>query len=236
MDISYNGQSSKIQIPGVKPYDFQPYESNGGSIVAIAGNGFAVIAADTRLSSDYTIHTRNQNKLFPLTAKTVLGSTGCWSDTLALTSLVQIRTKMYEQEHMKIMSTEAAAHMLSILMYSRRFFPYYVSNILVGLDIENNGVVYSYDPIGHCEKSMYKASGSAGSLLQPVLDSLIGAKNVVAQKCSPFIDFNKERAVSIASDAFISAAERDIYTGDTAAVNIITKDGCEVRELNLRKD
>uniref|UniRef100_A0A1B0BG92 Proteasome subunit beta n=1 Tax=Glossina palpalis gambiensis TaxID=67801 RepID=A0A1B0BG92_9MUSC len=235
MDISYNNQSSKIQIPDVKRYDFQPYESNGGSIVAVAGDGFAVIAADTRLSSDYTIHTRNQNKLFPLTTKIVLGSTGCWSDTLALTSLVQIRMKMYEQEHMKIMPTEAAAHMLSILMYNRRFFPYYVSNILVGLDIESKGVVYSYDPIGHCEKSMYKASGSAGSLLQPVLDSQLGMKNTVPQKCSPFVEFNKERAVRVVSDAFVSAAERDIYTGDTVAIDIITQDGCERKNQFLTK-
>jgi len=95
--------------------------------------------------------------------------------------------------------------------------------------------VYSYDPIGHCEKATYRAGGTAGTLLQPVLDNQIGHKNMnLAAGEVPKLD--KERAVSVASDTFISAAERDIYTGDSVLINIITKDGIEVRQLTLRQD
>ena len=37
-------------------------------------------------------------------------------------------------------------------------------------------------------------------------------------------------------DGFISAAERDIYTGDEVVVNIITKDGVQVERFPLRRD
>ncbi|GFY39965.1 proteasome subunit beta type-1 [Trichonephila inaurata madagascariensis] len=61
-----------------KQHRFSPYESNEGSIVAIAGIDYAIIASDTRLSTGYSIYSRNQPKLFRLSNKTVLGSAGCW--------------------------------------------------------------------------------------------------------------------------------------------------------------
>ncbi|XP_068143385.1 proteasome subunit beta type-1 [Drosophila tropicalis] len=228
-------QFPDYQVPGVQHHDFSPYESNGGSIVAIAGEDFAVIAADTRLSSGYNIHTRTQNKLFKLSENSVLGSTGCWSDTLSLTGLLKVRMQMYEHTHLKVMSTDALAQMLSITMYNRRFFPYYVSNILAGVDKDGKGVVYSYDPIGHCERATYRAGGTAGPLLQPVLDNQIGYKNQnLSEDELPKLSI--ERAVAVAFDTFISAAERDIYTGDSVIINIITKDEIKSQELPLRKD
>lgn len=192
-----------------------------------------IVAADTRLSSGYSIHTRDQEKTFRLSAKTVLASTGCWCDTLSLTSLISARMQMYEHSHNKTMSTIAVAQMLSILMYNRRFFPYYVSNVLAGIDENGAGVVYGYDPIGHCEKTTYKAGGSAGALLQPVLDNQIGymnQENVVNEPIS------REKAMAVIKDTFVSAAERDIYTGDSVILNIITKDGITKETFQLRKD
>jgi 20S proteasome subunit beta 6 len=192
-----------------------------------------VIGADTRLSSGYSIHTRNQNKIFKLSDKTVLASTGCWCDTLALTSLVKVRMQMYKDQHQKDMTTSAVAQMLSILMYNRRFFPYYVSNVLAGIDANGKGVVYSYDPIGHCAAHTYRAGGSAGPLLQPVLDNQIGYKNMQNVTPEPI---PLEKAIAVLKDTFISATERDIYTGDSVVINILTKDGLRTEELQLRKD
>ena len=43
---------------------------------------------------------------------------------------------MYRHEHNKGMSTKAVAAMLSTILYYKRFFPYYVYNIIGGLDEE----------------------------------------------------------------------------------------------------
>ena len=80
---------------------------------------------------------------------------------------------MYFYDHGKVMSTPAIAQMLSTILYYKRFFPYYVSNILAGLDGDGKGVVYSYDPIGHHELTKFRAGGSAGALLQPLLDNQV---------------------------------------------------------------
>merc|ERR1712192_356460 len=124
-----------------------PDSNNGGSVVAIAGEDFCVIASDTRLSGHgYAILSREQPKLFKLSETTVLGSTGCWCDILTFCKVAQ---------------------MTATMLYGKRFFPYYISNILAGLDKDGKGVVYSYDPVGHSERCGYRAGGSAVSLLQP---------------------------------------------------------------------
>lgn len=45
---------------------FSPYTSNGGSILAIAGKDFCVVAGDTRQSEGYNIQTRYKPKVFRL--------------------------------------------------------------------------------------------------------------------------------------------------------------------------
>lgn len=45
---------------------FNPYTENGGTILAIAGADFSVIAGDTRQSEGYNIQTRYAPKVFRL--------------------------------------------------------------------------------------------------------------------------------------------------------------------------
>jgi 20S proteasome subunit beta 6 len=45
---------------------FNPYTENGGTILAIAGQDFTVIAGDTRQSEGYNIQTRYAPKVFRL--------------------------------------------------------------------------------------------------------------------------------------------------------------------------
>lgn len=45
---------------------FNPYTENGGTILAIAGADFSVIAGDTRQSEGYSIQTRYAPKVFKL--------------------------------------------------------------------------------------------------------------------------------------------------------------------------
>ncbi len=77
---------------------WSPYVDNHGSVVAVAGADFVVVASDTRLSGHgYSILTREQPKLFEMGPKTVLGATGCWCDVLTFTRLADARygtTKM----------------------------------------------------------------------------------------------------------------------------------------------
>jgi len=131
------------------------------------------------------------------------------------------------------MSCPAVAQMASIMLYQKRFFPYYVFTILGGLDTEGKGVVYSFDPVGSYERQTCRAGGSAASLIQPFLDNQVDLKNQAgAVKKLP----SMEQALKLVKDAFTSATERDIHTGDYLEIFIITKDGVKVEKHELKKD
>lgn len=222
-----------------KQHHFNPYESNGGSIISVAGPDFAVIASDSRLSEGYSILSRAQPHLYQLQSNAVIGSVGFHGDCLTFTKTLEIRLKMYEHEHNKKASTPAIAQLVSTMLYNRRFFPFYVNTVIAGINNEGEGCIYSYDPVGSYERETYRAGGSSASLLQPLLDNQLGKKNQ-----TPAFELNKtytvksskEQVINLIKDAFISAAERDIYTGDSLILNVITKDGVKEEHFPLRRD
>jgi 20S proteasome subunit beta 6 len=140
---------------------------------------------------------------------------------------------MYKHQHRKTMSCSAVAQMVSIMLYQKRFFPYYVFTILGGLDADGKGVVYSFDPVGSYERQQCRAGGSSASLIQPFLDNQVLFKNM---KNAQFRYLSLDEALKLAKDAFTSATEREIHTGDYLEIYIITKDGITVQKSDLRKD
>jgi 20S proteasome subunit beta 6 len=201
-----------------KSHQFNPYTFNGGTILAVAGEDFAVVASDSRLCEGFRIHSREVVKTYRLTEKTYLACAGFHGDVLTLTKIIEARLKMYEHEHQEVMSTSAIAAMLSTILYYRRFFPYYTYNIIGGVDDQGKGCVYSFDPVGSYEREQYRAAGTSGAILQPFLDNQIGFKN---QHNVPRDPLSVGKATTLVKDIFTSAAERDIMTGDGVQISIV---------------
>jgi 20S proteasome subunit beta 6 len=116
-----------------KQHHFNPYESNGGSVISVAGEDFAVVASDSRLSEGYSILSRAQPHLYQLQPNCVVGCVGFHGDCLTFTKNLEIRLKMYEHEHNKKASCPAIAQLVSTMLYNRRFFPFYVNTVVAGL-------------------------------------------------------------------------------------------------------
>lgn len=239
MSLSNMQSAQCAEQSGAMKHRFNPYQMNGGSLISVAGADYTIIASDTRLSEGYSILSRNSPHVYQLTPTCIIGCTGFHGDCLTFTKVLETRLKMYEYEHNKKPGCAAIAQLVSTMLYNRRFFPYYVNTIVAGLVNDGSGAIYSYDPVGSFEREVYRAVGSSSALLQPVLDSQVGLKNQSDNfelNTSYAAQVSKEKAISLVKDAFTSASERDIYTGDNLVINIITKTGIEVQHFPLRRD
>ncbi|KAJ3506017.1 hypothetical protein NMY22_g17382 [Coprinellus aureogranulatus] len=152
---------------------FNPYTENGGTILAIAGADFTVIAGDTRQSEGYSIQTRYAPKVFKLTDKAVLAVNGFAADGNMFVKKVKQRLEWYRHAHAKDMPIRSIARLIQTMLYARRFFPYYVYNILGGIEEDGTGAVYSFDPVGSYEREACRAAGAAQALVQPFLDNQV---------------------------------------------------------------
>jgi len=157
---------------------------------------------------------------------------GCWSDVSTLHKTLLTRVDMYEHDHGDAMSASALAQLLSTTLYGRRFFPYYAFNVVAGLDAKGDGVVYTYDAVGSYEQVNYAAQGAGQKLIIPLLDNLVGHRT----RLDTPPELTAEEAVKVIKEAFITAGERDIYTGDSVEIITITAAGKQSEVFKLKED
>jgi len=219
-------------MPGVtdQPVEhrFDPYTSNGGTILAIAGADFSVIAGDTRQSEGYSIQTRYAPKVFRLTDKAALATNGFAADGNVFVKRLRQRLEWYRHAHAKDMPIRAIARLIHTMLYAHRFFPYYVFNILGGVEEDGSGSVYSFDPLGSYKRETCRAAGSAQALVQPFLDNQIHFMN---QTPAPGTEFPKmlplHVVLPLVIDSFTGATERHIEVGDGLEIYIIVGKGSD---------
>ena len=154
------------------------------------------------------------------------------SDVVTLRRFLDARLTQYEHSEGTKMGTHAAAQLLSTTLYGRRFFPYYAFCMVSGMDSEGKGAVYGYDAVGSFKRDDYGCMGSGQNYIMPILDNLVGHKNRLDEKRP----LTLEETVAIMKEVFVVVAERDIYTGDSVEIKVITKDGINVEVFPLKTD
>jgi len=214
---------------------FDPYSFEGGTSAAIAGKDFVVIGGDMRMSTNgAVVQSRHLEKVFKLEGGVVLASSGFYGDLLQLVRVLRARMKVYQFTYNEKMSIHAAAEMLARTLYYKRFFPYYTSNTLAGIDPEGNGAVYRYDPVGTIERVNCDIHGAGEAFMQLFLDSQVVWMNKSESTRPPL---TIDRAKKILRDGFRAVAERETSTGDKLHL-IILAAGKPLEEevVDLRAD
>jgi len=123
------------------------------------------------------------------------------------------------------MSPQAFANMVSNLLYSKRFGPYFCEPVIAGLDGEGRPFLTGMDSLGAMETSPdIMCAGTAP-------DSLWGMCESMFRK-----DMGPEELFETVSQCLMSGVDRDALSGWGGVVYVVTKDKVVARTLKGRMD
>lgn len=192
----------------------------GAATVGITFENGVVIGAEKRVLWGYTVVSKTGKKVFPITDNIVVGSAGVSGDYQMLSSFLVAESNLFELENRRAITVNAAAQLLSNILFSRKYMPYLTQTLIGGVDSDGSHL-YSLDLAGSLIEETYAAVGTATSLVLGVLEANYRE------------DLTKEEAVQLAVKAIRSATRRDAMSGEGIDLLIVTPEGIESKHFPL---
>ncbi len=183
----------------------------GTTTLGIKCRDGVVLAAD-RKATAYYVDSRNEKKIHKINDRMSLTTAGAVGDLQFLVRMMKAEIALFELVKGPI-AVESAATLLSNVLHSNRWFPYYAQLLLGGFD--NAPMLYSLDPFGGVVSGEnFFVTGSGG----PIALGIIQSEFKEGIPC--------QEAIKIAVRCIRAARERDIYSGGIGMdITVITKDG-----------
>jgi proteasome beta subunit len=173
----------------------------GTTTVGVVCKNAVVLGADKKATMGYLVASKEVLKIVQVDDHIGMTIAGAVGDAQALQRYIQAELKLYQFNEGRRIPVSAAAHLVSNILYSRRFYPYMVQLIVGGYD-ETGPHVFSFDPTGSIqEESEYFSTGSGSVMALGVLEDKY-------QK-----DMPAEEAKKLVIRAVRAATKRDIASG-----------------------
>lgn len=199
---------------------------NGGSLIAMKGKDCVAIASDKYFGSDRSIKSSKFQRIFQFGPKTFVGLCGLATDVKTVHQRLRFRVNMYELRENRQMKPGTLAALVSSFLYEKRFGPYFIEPIIVGLDPKTDEpFIATTDLIGCLSQADdFAVTGSAAEQLFGTCETL----------WEP--NLKSDELFEVISQAIVNACDRDAVSGWGATVYIIEKDAVTVKEIKTRMD
>jgi 20S proteasome subunit beta 3 len=202
------------------------FQYNGGSVVAMCGDGCVGIAADRRYGiRQLTTVAMNAQKIFPMNDKCMVGLSGLMTDVQTVSSMLEMRHNLFALREDRPMPIDHMISMISCALYEKRFGPWFTGPVVAGLDHNNKPVISSFDLIGCSSRSeSFCISGTSE-------DELLGV-------CESFWrpGLGPDELFETLSQCLLAGLDRDCLAGWGGVVHIITPEGVTTKTLKGRMD
>jgi 20S proteasome subunit beta 3 len=132
---------------------------------------------------------------------------------------------LYNLREERDMQPKTLAHLLSQLLYEKRFGPYFTEPVVAGIDQNDKPYICSMDLLGAQELAKdFVVSGTCTENLFGMAESLWRP------------DLEPDDLFETISQCLLASVDRDAYSGWGAVVHVLTKDGLRTKHLKVRQD
>jgi proteasome beta subunit len=190
----------------------------GATTIGLVFAGGVILASEKRVTYGSMIMSKTGKKVFKITDQVGAACAGLVSDMQILTREVEAQAKLFALEAKRPMTVNAAAKVMSNVLFNRRMIPLIIQTIVGGMD--NDGpALYVLDVLGSLLPDTYAAVGSGAQMATGVLEQ--GFKD----------NMNQQDAKELVLKAIKSAIRRDVMSGNGIDLLVLSKD--EVSEETI---
>lgn len=186
----------------------------GGTALGLKFKDGVILAADKTYILGNMVFSTEVRKVFPLADYVGVAAAGLVADMQELFKEIIWHINLRSKQIGKRVDIRSIAKLTSVIMYSRRMFPYY-TQILIGGYLENPEL-YSLDSLGSLIGDDYVAIGTGSENVIGILDSEYKS------------DLEFEEAKELVRKSFKAAIRRDVLSGRSMDMLIIRKEGYEI--------
>jgi proteasome beta subunit len=199
---------------------WQDYQ--GATTIGLVCKDGVVLASEKRVTWGNMLTSRGGMKVFKLNDRIGLAYAGLISDMQALTREVAAYANLYELDNNRPISVKATGKLVANMLFERRMFPLLMETLVGGVD-EDGSSLFSMDPMGSLIPDPFITAGTGAPMAMGVIEAEYKEGMSV------------EAGAELALKAIKAAVARDIASGDGVDMLLITKNGIEERNINLRK-
>ena len=186
----------------------------GATTIGLVFADGVILASEKRVTYGSMIMSKTGKKVFKIADQVGAACAGLVSDMQILTREVEAQAKLFAYDAKRPMTVNAAAKVMSNVLFNRRMIPLITQTIVGGMD-DSGPALYVLDVLGSLLPDEYAAVGSGAQMATGVLEQ--GYKDKMTQK----------DAKNLVLKAIKSAVRRDVMSGDGIDFLIITKEGIQ---------
>jgi proteasome beta subunit len=194
----------------------------GTTTVGVVCTDGVILSSDTRVTMGYFVAHKKGKKIYQIDDHLAMTISGSVADAQRVVEILKVNAKLYKLNNSRPIPVKAASRLVANLLFSARLAPL-VAQILVG-GVDSTGPhVFSLDPFGSLVEEKCVATGSGSPIAYGVLED--------KYKEGATID----EVLPVVLRAVDSAMKRDIASGDSFDMSIITKEGYRALSTEEKK-